>query len=317
MLNRRHLRVKVLQVLYAFFQSGNDDLASGEKELFNSTNYTYKLYLYQLLLISEIGFVAEKYFDEQKYYKLHSSGNSELGSKFLNNSVLKLLCNSNNLHKTSKDEGVSWAGEHDFVRKLFSHIRNSEIYRDYLRLEKHTFEDDIKFILDIYQKLICNFEMLHHYYEEKSIYWIDDWELIVKMTIKTLKSIKEGDQDIELINLYKDQEDKEFTRQLFNKTILNHKTFDPMISEKTKNWDIERIALMDIIIMKMSLTEFLEFPDIPVKVTLNEYIELSKMYSSKKSKVFINGVLDKLVADLEKENKIKKTGKGLIDKTYS
>jgi len=317
MLNRRHLRVKVLQVLYAFFQSGNDDLASGEKELFNSINYTYKLYLYQLLLISEIGFAAEKYFDGLKYNKLHYSNNFNFGSKFLNNSVIKLLCNSNKLHKKCKDKNVSWAGDHDFVRKVFSNIRNSEIYSNYVNSEEHTFEEDKKFILDIYQKLICNFEMLHHYYEEKSIYWIDDWELIVKMTIKTLKSIKEGDQDLELINLYKDEDDKEFARQLFNKTILNHKHFDPMISEKTKNWDIERIALMDIIIMKMSLTEFLEFPEIPVKVTLNEYIELSKMYSSKKSKVFINGVLDKLVADLEKENKIKKTGKGLIDKTYS
>ncbi len=316
MLNRRHLRVKVLQVLYAFFQSANDNLESGEKELLFNINKTYELYLHQLLLLRELGFIAEKFIDERKYNQLSSKNTLQSEQKFTDNLLLKLLLQSKTLDKVCKEFNVSWAGEHDLVRKIFFHIRKTDFYRSYISSGDNSFEEDKKFLLKIYQACVCEFELLHNFYEEKSIYWIDDWELVFKMTIKTLNNLKEDDHDINLMNLYKDSEDKEFARQLFNKTILNHQFFDPMISEKTKNWDIERIAIVDIILMKMALTELLKFPEIPVKVTLNEYIELSKMYSSQKSKVFINGVLDKLVIDLEKENKIKKTGKGLISKSY-
>ncbi len=317
MLNRRHLRVKVLQVLYAFFQTANDDLVSGEKELFLNISKTFELYLHQLLLIGEIGYVAKKYFDERNLSNLSQNNDIQSALKFPENCIIKLLHESKSLNRACKDKSISWSNEYDLVRKIFFHIRRSEIYRNYIEKGEHTFEEEKKFVLDIYKTLICNFELLHHYYEEKSIYWIDDWELVYRMSIRTIKDLNEKNDDIKLMDLYKDDSDKKFAGELFNKTVLNHKEFDPMINEKTKNWDIERIALMDIILMKMALTELLKFPEIPVKVTLNEYIELSKMYSTPKSKVFINGVLDKLVEDLEKEGKIKKSGKGLISNTYS
>ncbi len=317
MLNRRHLRVKVLQVLYAFFQSANDDLVSGEKELFHNISKTFELYLYQLLLIGEIGYVAKKYLDERKMNKLASNNEIQSALKFPENSIIKLLHESESLNRACKDKNISWSNEYELVRKIFFHIRRSEIFRDYIEKDEHSFEEEKRFVLDIFKTLICNFELLHYYYEERSIYWIDDWELVYRMTIKTIKELTEKNNDIKLLNLYKDDSDRKFAGELFNKTALNQKVFDPMINEKTKNWDVERIALMDIILMKMALTELLKFPEIPVKVTLNEYIELSKMYSTQKSKVFINGILDKLVADLGEKGEIKKSGKGLIGNTYS
>lgn len=314
MLKRRHLRAKVLQVLYAFFLSAKDDLASGEKELFLNINKSYDLYLHKLLLLSELGFIAEKFFNDLNTGKQSSkSYNSE--KKFLDNQLLVHLRNSKQLNKKCADNKISWSGEIGLLRKIFVQIRKTELYNNYINSELNTFHEDKKFLVRLYRDCICEFEMLHNYFEEKSIYWIDDWDVAVKTTMKTLKSINENDQDFNLMDLYKDGDDKEFVRRLFNETILNKETFDPMISEKTDNWDIDRIAMMDNILMKMALTEVVKFPEIPVKVTLNEYIELSKIYSSNKSKTFINGVLDKLFIDLEKNNKIKKTGKGVIGKT--
>ncbi len=317
MLNRRHLRVKVLQVLYAFFQTANDDLVSGEKELFFNIKKTFELYLHQLLLIGELGYVAGKYFEERKLNNLTPGNDIQSGLRFTENRIIEIIRESKSLNEACKDKHISWSNEHELVRKIFFHIRRSEIFRKYIEKGGHTFEEEKKFILNIHKTLICDFELLHHFYEDKSIYWIDDWELIFRMTVKTINNLREKDNDIKLLNLFKDDSDKIFARELFNKTVLNSEIFDPMISEKAKNWDIDRIALMDIILMKMALTELVKFAEIPVKVTLNEYIELSKMYSTQKSKVFINGVLDKLFIDLEKKGEIKKSGTGLINKTYS
>jgi len=315
MLNRRHLRVKVLQVLYAFFQKANDNLDSGEKELFFNINKTYELYLHQLLLIGELGYAAERFSEERKSNNLPFSIDKHTGLKFPENQIIKLLRNSESLSKACKDNDVSWTNEYDLVRKIFMHIRRSEMFRDYIEKDTHTFDDDKRFVLKIYKTLVCDFELLHNYYEDKSIYWIDDWELVFRMTQKTIKETSESDDELKLLNLFKEESDKKFARELFHKTILNSKDFDPLISEKTKNWDIDRIALIDIILMKMALAELLKFPEIPIKVTLNEYIELSKVYSTQKSKVFINGVLDKLAVDLQKDGGIKKSGTGLVGKT--
>ncbi len=317
MLNRRHLRVKVLQVLYAFFQTANDDLASGEKELILNIKKTFELYLYQLLLIGELGYIAERFFDERKSNNLRQTEDDTAGLKFPENRLIKLIRTSESLNKACKDKNISWSNDYYLLRKIFLHIRRSEMYRDYVNKGSHTFEDEKKFVLNIFKTLICDFELLHYFYEERCIYWIDDWELVYRCVVKTIKEAKEGDKDIKLMSVFKENSDESFTRELFNKTVLNSKEFDPMIAEKAKNWDIERIAIIDIILIKMALTELVKFPEIPVKVTLNEYIEISKMYSTQKSKIFINGVLDKLAIDLEKEGKIKKSGTGLISKTYS
>ncbi len=317
MLNRRHLRVKVLQVLYAFFQSDSNDLEEGEKELLFNIEKAYDLYLHQLLLFSELAYVADKYIEKKKSVGITFKKDTLLEKKFYENDLIKTILDSKALSVKCKDRKISWSENYDLIRKLFLQIRKTEPYKNYINSKNKSLKEDKKFFLKIFYKCICEFEMLHHFYEEKSIYWIDDWELVVKATAKTIDLISENDQELPLASLYKDDEDKKFACQLFGKTVLNYKEFDSMIENKTKNWDIDRIAIMDIILMKMALTELIKFPEIPIKVTLNEYIEISKMYSSQKSKVFINGVLDKLVEELEKDNKIKKEGKGLINKTYS
>jgi len=307
MLNRRHLRVKVLQSLYAFFQSGNTSLDAGEKELLFGIDKIYDLYLYQLTLIMDIGRQARKIIEDNKNKKRPSADDLNPNTRFIENKCLNGILSSNALEDKLKKRKISWAPAPEISRKIFLHFRESKHYQEYLNSAVNSFENDRSLILTLLKNYICESELLHHFYEDTSIYWLDDWELVNKMIIKNIKAMSNGDEnDFQPMNLYKDLDDKRFARELFKKTILHDKEFSPMIAAKTQNWDIERIALMDIIIMKMALTEITKFPEIPVKVSLNEYIELSKMYSTPKSKVFVNGVLDKLVEELSGDNKIKK-----------
>lgn len=310
MLNRRHLRVKVLQSLYAFFQSGNTSLDAGEKELLFSIDKIYDLYLYQLTLIIDVGRQARKVIEDNKNKKIPSPEDINPSTRFIENKCLNGIEESIELEKKLKGRKISWAKSPEISRKIFTQFRESRHYQDYMNAEEKSWENDRDLVLKLLKSYICESELLHHFYEESSIYWLDDWELVNKMIIKNIKAMKNGDiDDFKPLTLYKDPDDKRFARELFKKTILHDKEFAPMIAAKTQNWDIERIALMDIIIMKMALTEITRFPEIPVKVSLNEYIELSKMYSTPKSKVFVNGVLDKLVEELSIENKIPKISK--------
>lgn len=307
MLNRRHLRVKVLQSLYAFFQSGNTSLKAGEKELLFGIEKIHDLYLYQLSLIIEVGRQAKRILEDNKNKKIPTPEDLNPNERFVNNQCLKVISQCSMLEEKLGKRKISWGEAPEIPRKIFLKFRKAKSYLAYMEKPEVNFADDCDIILKLLKNHICEFELLHHFYEEKSIYWLDDWELINKMIIKGIKGLAgECQQEFAPMELYKDQEDKKFAIQLFSKTILNDSEFSPMIAAKTKNWDIERIALMDIIIMKMALTEIVKFPEIPVKVSLNEYIELSKMYSTPKSKVFVNGVLDKLVDELMQNQTIRK-----------
>lgn len=304
MLNRRHLRVKVLQSLYAHYQSNNEDLATGEKELMLSIEKIYDLYLHQMLLLAELAEEEERIIEENLNKRLPTSDDLNPNRRFAGNECLKQLLNNEKLMKDARDRHVNWQENKDLIRKLTNSLRQQQYYHNYLDSQKTGFDEDARFVIRVLKKTVMPFENLHAFYEEKSIYWLVDWELVNKMVIKTLKNATESGGKIEIMELFKDPSDKVFARELFRRTILNHEESDRIISAKTKNWDVERIALMDMIIMQMALTEILKFPEIPVKVSLNEYIELSKMYSTPKSKVFVNGVLDKLVDDLVREKKI-------------
>jgi transcription antitermination protein NusB len=307
MLNRRHLRVKVLQSLYAFFQSGGNDLNKGEKELLFGIDKIFDLYLYQMLLLSEILHIAEFSIEENKIKKLPNPEDLNPNIKFINNRLLKAIQSNSILNKAANDRNISWNEQHEMIRKIYHQIQSSNHYEKYMNKKETSLNEDVDFITDILLDEVCNYDSLHSFYEEMSIYWLDDWEMVNKMLVKTLKAfVENSDTDFKLMPLYKDPEDKVFACELFKKTILNSDDISPMISNRTQNWEIERIALMDILIMKMAITEILKFPEIPVKVTLNEYIELSKMYSTPKSKIFVNGVLDKLVEELYEANKINK-----------
>ncbi len=296
--------MKVLQSLYAFYQSHEHDLAAGEKQLFFGIEKIYDLYIYQLSLLAELLVQEERTMEDNLLKRLPTHEDLHPKRAFLENKCLVKIAGDVRLQKLASQKRISWSNDRDLVRKLLARIRQQPYYWEYLETTQHDLGEDTRFVLKMFKRDILPFELLHHFYEEKSIYWLDDWELVNKMIIKTLKLSVEAGGQLQLMKLFKEEDDRRFALELFRKTILNHDHFDRIISAKTKNWDIERIAIMDIIIMEMALSEILKFPEIPVKVSLNEYIELSKMYSTPKSKVFVNGVLDKLVEEFVRDGKI-------------
>lgn len=315
MLSRRHLRSKALQTLYAYFQSDNHNVAAGEKELLHSIDKVYDLYLYQLSLLPELVDFAKIKTEEAKNKRLPSSDDLNPNTRFIDNRIIQKLRENRNLKNAINGRKINWVGEQEIVRKLYSIIKESAEFKEYLASEEDSIENDREYLNKIYKKYIAESEDLEYYLEEKSIYWSDDWELVSSAVVKTIKSLNDDSDEFQAISpLYKDEDDdKQFVIDLFRKTILNNSNYEEIIAEKTKNWDVERIAMLDILIMKMALAEVLNFSSIPVKVSLNEYIDISKRFSTPKSKLFVNGVLDKIILELKSQNKIKKTGRGLIE----
>ncbi len=313
MLNRRHLRIKVLQTLYAFYQSKDDEYVKYEKELFSSIDRIYDLYLYLLLTFSELKTQAERRVEENKKKILPTDEDLNPNLKFVNNALISLLDSNEELRRLSESRRVNWMGDEnqEMFRKMFLQVRESETYFEFMNNGSEGFEDDMAFAVSLFKTEIANFPLLYNYFEERDIHWLDDIDLACSMVLKTIKSF-DPKRNIEIMPLYKDEEDeKEFIKLLFRKTILMDAESEKLIDELTSNWEIDRIAKMDIILMKMAIAEFQIFNNIPTKVTLNEYIEISKFYSTPKSNGFINGVLDKAIVRLEKEGKIKKVGRGL------
>lgn len=313
MLNRRHLRIKVLQSLYAFYQSKDDEYVKFEKELFSSIDRIYDLYLYLLLTFSELKTQAERRIEDNKKKILPTEEDLNPNLKFVENKVVALLESNEGLRRISETRKVNWLGDEnqEMFRKMFLQIRESETYFEFMNNEGKEFEDDMAFAVALFKTEIANFPLLYNYFEERDIHWLDDIDLACSMVLKTVKSFTPEGKN-EIMPLYKDEADeKEFIQLLFRKTILMDEESEKLIDELTSNWELDRIAKMDIILMKMAIAEFQIFNNIPTKVTLNEYIEISKFYSTPKSNGFINGVLDKAIARLEKEGKIKKVGRGL------
>lgn len=315
MLNRRHLRIKVLQALYSYFQSNEEDLLKTEKELFTAIERIYDLYIYLLLTLPEVKTKAEQRLEDNKKKLLPTEEDLNPNLKFVNNEVIRILEDLPELRFQSENRRVNWIGaeEQEIFRKMFIQIRESETFFEHMNNGEEGFEADKAFAVDLFKTEVANFSGLYDYFEEKTIHWMDDIDLACAMTIKTMKAFSpEGPNSI--LPLYKpDDDEKEFVQNLYRQTIKLDKENEKLIDELTQNWEIERIAKMDIILMKMAITELQVFNNIPKKVTLNEYIEISKFYSTPKSNIFINGVLDNAVLRLEKENKIQKIGRGLIN----
>lgn len=315
MLNRRHLRIKVLQALYAYFQSDEDNFRRTENEMFNAIENIYDLYLYLMLTFEELANMEERRLDELKSKIRPTEADLNPNRKFVENSVFKMLIENKSLRRAAEENKVNWVGdEHqEMFRKVMANIRESENYFAYMNNEQLGFDSDLEFTMALFKSEIANSELIYHFFEEKSIQWMDDIDLACSMVLKTLKGLTQ-DEVNEILPLHKDEKDeKDFVRILLRRTIDRDQENLKLIDELTKNWDLDRIAKMDIIIMKMAITELQEFNSIPKKVTLNEYIEISKFYSTPKSNAFINGILDKAIDRLEKENKIQKIGRGLMD----
>lgn len=317
MLNRRHLRIKALQILYAFYQTEEAEFHKSETELMKSLDKMYELYLYFLLIFEELHDFAAYRIDERKEKTRATDEDLNPNTKFIDNRVITLLRTNEELRGKSETNRVDWrsAEKNNLIKKLFITVVESELYQDYMDSEEDSFEHDIAFINELFRTDIANFALLHDFFEDDSVYWVDDIDLVCSMVLKTFRTFNEdSDQYSPILPLFKDEMDeKGFIKTLTRSVVANDNENNEIIDELTENWDLERIAKMDVILLKMALTEFMEFPSIPKKVTMNEYIEISKFYSTPQSKVFINGVLDKAIVKLEKEGRIKKAGRGLMN----
>ena len=313
MISRHLLRIKVLIILYSYFKSDNKSDVKFENDLFFSINKTYDLYHLLLILIVDIKNYAEEKINLARQKRIPSPEDLNPNTKFIDNKVIHSLEKNKRLNTYILNNKLSWVENPELVKQLYNNIIQSSIYEAYMTNEQSSYKLDKQFVIDVFTNIIVNSEFVSQILEEKSIYWNDDIEFVVSMIVKTINGFKETDDEYKsLMSLFKNEDDKDFVRKLFYKTISNHETNKTIINEFTKNWDFDRIAFMDKLIMETAITEILEFPSIPIKVSLNEYIEISKFYSTQKSSVFINGVLDKIINQLQKDNKIIKTGRGLI-----
>jgi N utilization substance protein B len=313
MLNRRHIRIKILQTFYAYFQSENKDLLKGEKELLHSMQRIYDLYLYLLQLFIAIKRHANIQIEESKRSRYTKGEDSSISNNFADHRVIIFLESSSTLEKICRDRKISWEGdlENDLAKKLFKSISGSEFYNEILSNDINDFNNQKLLLIKLFKEEICNFSLLHHFFDEKSIYWQDDLDHVASMVIKTIKGIN-AEGEVNIMNLWKDDEE-DFALILFRKAILQKKENDNILENYSKNWESDRLAKMDTFLMNLAMTEVKEFSSIPVKVTLNEYIEISKFYSTPKSNGFINGLLDKIFNDFEKDGILKKTGRGLME----
>ena len=320
MLTRRQFRIKVLQAVYAFHQSEGERIDVAERQLLKSIERIHELYIHQLSLLVDLMEFFKTRLEESKNKYLPSKEDLNPSTRFIDNHFMSQLASNIHFIKYRKQFKVSWNDETEMIRKFYQSIRESDTYKSHMLKPECGYKDDKDILLHIFNDVIVESAVLQSLYEEKSIYWIDDLELANFMVNKTIKGYRAAwDSLAELPYVYKSQDekdpdsDKEFVVRLFRKTILNNTELEAMVDKKAHNWDVERIALIDILLLKMALAELLEFPNIPVKVTLNEYIELAKVYSSPKSNVFINGILDKLIFELKESGRIMKTGRGLME----
>ncbi len=315
MLNRRYLRIKAFQSLYAYWQSDNASAARIEKELFNGVERTYDLYLSLLLVFGELRHVAELIQEERKKKRLPTAEDLAPNLRFVDNPVLRTLAQSDRLRIECEKRKISWVGNHELFTTMYRELENNELFMAYLQESPKSFKRDQGFILQLFTEVIANYEPLQEVYEGRSITWLEDLDLAASLVKRTIEQMREVDSaDLAMEELIRDpKEDNDFISALFRKTIEYAEEHEKSIAEKSANWESDRIALSDMILMQMALTEVRIFDQIPVKVTLNEYIEIAKAYSTPKSKNFINGVLDKLFIEMRADGRIRKVGRGLLE----
>ncbi|MCH8554945.1 MAG: transcription antitermination factor NusB [Schleiferiaceae bacterium] len=313
MVTRRQIRIKVMQALYAYFQSDTKDMSKSLRDLDRNLERITELYAYELKALTEIHRFAQERIEKNKVKHLPSAEDLNPNTRFVENRVLLLLNESAGLNALCDKYKVSWGEQRSIFRNAFLNFCETDYFSNYLALETVSFSDEKTLVKQLYAVACAENEDVHQFYEEKNSFWIDDLHDVQMMVVKTLKSIKaDSDNYFSLQPLFKDTEDREFGEALLRKTISNSDGYAEYIKDMAKNWEMDRMAFMDVILMRMAITEFLFFNEIPLKVTLDEYIELAKMYSTPKSGKFINGVLDKLVTRFQTESKINKVGRGLL-----
>jgi len=300
-----------MQILYSYFQQENPDIGFYEKELFKSLDKIYDLYIYVLVLFTDMHHTALLVTEENKNKRLPTKEDLDPNLRFIDNVLLNHLTHSSELKKEVLNRKISWQSDFDLVRKLYAELRATDLYKNYMSSPSPSAKEDKQFLIAVATEFLYEHDLLNHLFEEKNIHWADDTYGAFSMVSRTFENFT---GTFKLVPLYKDAEDDmQFISTLFRKTIAEDKNYDILIEDKTKNWELDRIASMDILLMKMALAEFMHVNNVPVKVSLNEYIDISKEYSTPNSKTFINGILDKIIIDLKGTDKIQKTGRGLME----
>lgn len=313
MISRRLLRIKALLALYAFNRREDDNLSLAEKELMLSIEKTYDLYHYILLLILEIADIAAEKIDLALQKRMPTPEDLNPKRRFVDNMIIEQIRKNEAFNKYINSRKLSWVNNSHIPRILYNKMLAWNRYNDYMSSPEHSYSADKKFILSLVNDFFpCSDDLVNNL-EEQSIYWNDDYEYVIPMIEKTLKKFKEDSgEKVPMMPLFKNEEDRDFVITLFRKTVLNTKMSSDLIDRNTTNWEVERIALMDILVMQLAITEVIEFSEIPVKVTLNEYIEIAKDYCTPKSSTFVNGILDNIIRELRKEGRFVKKGRGLV-----
>lgn len=307
MINRVLIRLKIIQIVYAYYQNGSKNLDSAEKELFYSLSKAYDLYNYLLMLMIALTNYAQKRIDAAKAKLSPTEEDLNPNTKFVENKFIAQLEVNKQLMDFVANQKRTWANDEDFLKALFEKISASDIYKEYMAASDSSYDADRELWRKLYKTFIFNNEELDALLEDQSLYWNDDKEIVDTFVLKTIKRFDEKNgSDQPLLPEFKDDEDQEFARRLFRRSILNCDYYRHLISENTRNWDLDRVAFMDVIIMQCALAEILSFPNIPISVSLNEYVDIAKVYSTNKSGSFVNGTLDGIVKVLKKEGKLTK-----------
>jgi N utilization substance protein B len=313
MISRRLLRIKALLALYAFNRREDNNLSQAETELMFSIGKTYDLYHYLLLLVLELADIACEKIDQGLQKRMPSAEDLNPQRQFIDNLVIDQLRKNLELKNYISSKKLTWINYSHIPRLLYNKMIAWDVYDEYMKTGNHNYLSDKKFIIRLVTDLFSNSEDLQSSLEEQSIYWNDDMEYISSMIEKTLKKFKaDSAVNTPLMPLFKNEEDQEFVKILFRKAIQHSEKCSELIDKNTTNWEVDRIALMDILVMQLAITEILEFPEIPVRVTLNEYIEIAKYYCTSKSSTFVNGILDNIVKEIRDRGLFNKSGRGLI-----
>lgn len=313
MISRRLLRIKALQVLFAFYRSENDSLAKAESELFHSLKKSYDLYHLLFLLLTDVRDYAQLRIDTNKEKLIPLPEDLHPNTRFVQNPIFAIIDENESIRQYVAKNTLNWTNFPELIRKIYQNMVASSYYQKYMNAESCSFSQHQQVLVNILSKELMDSEDFSQSLEEQSIYWNDDMDFMIGMAVKTIKQFEEGQSpEVPVSPMYKSEEDELFAKRLLHKVILKHTQNTQMIEQYTQNWDVERIANMDILILEMAITEITEFVSIPVKVSFNEYIEISKYYSTDQSSTFVNGVLDKIIQTLRADGQIHKQGRGLI-----
>jgi N utilization substance protein B len=303
-----------MQVIYAFSQGEADDTKKNEKFLMQSMENMYNLYLLILSLLVEVQGKAEDYQKKLQQKHLATIEDRNPNKKFVNNELLLMLKNNSSLKEALESRKIrNWELDDEYVEVIFRALIESELYKDYMATKTSTFREDKQFVVDMFKEIVAPNEKLYDYLEDKNMTWLDDLPVINTTIVKLLRKTNPTTIQSHFVPmLFRDEEDREFGIDLLKKTVLNQSSLSKEIEGKTANWDKDRIANIDFVLLQMAICEFQKFPSIPVKVTINEYLEIAKEYSTPKSSVFINGILDKLVKEYSDKGTLNKAGRGLM-----